>query len=160
MKSILISLSLLLVLFSSCNKDEIDVKDPITNNGNGNNSGNGNSVTDTSKSYTVLKTGSFNGANGYPANGTAQLAKDSINRYFVILEKDFSTSFATGSVTMYLSKTANPNFKDSTTFVNLAVINKNGFYKFPLNSKPKDDLIHVVVWCQPAGIRFGHAELK
>ncbi len=160
MKSNIISLSILLVLLISCNKDEIGVPDLVTPNESSNNPGNGNSISDTSRSYSVLKTGLFNGASGYPANGTAQLAKDSTDRYYVILEKDFSTTYATGSVTMYLSQTPIPNFKDSTTFINLAIINKNGFYKFPLKSKPKADLINVVVWCQPAGVKFGHAELK
>jgi hypothetical protein len=110
--------------------------------------------------YTAIKTGTFNGANGYPSNGKAVLGQDKAGTFYIILEKDFSTSFATGAVTMYLSKTAQPNFTIKESFIKLAVISKSGFHAFKLTAKPSDDLINVVVWCEPAGVKFGHAELK
>ncbi|MDZ4706956.1 MAG: DM13 domain-containing protein [Saprospiraceae bacterium] len=118
------------------------------------------SIPTPTSSYSVLKSGKFNGASGYPANGTAQLVKDSTNMYSIVLEQDFSTTYATGSVTMYLSKTPIPTFEEATTFIKLAVINKNGFHRFALASRPADQLVNVVVWCQPAGVKFGHAEIK
>lgn len=115
---------------------------------------------DTSTTFIILKSGKFNGASGYQTNGTTRLVKDTLDRYSISFEPDFTTSFATGAVTIYLSKSMNLNLNDSTSFIRLAVINKNGSHRFALEAKPKEELSTVVVWCQPAGVKFGHADLK
>ena len=145
MKNFILIIILLLQL--SCSKEETNVLGP-------------DGTTTNVATFTVLKSGKFNSSSGYPTTGTAQLILDSTSKYRVRLADDFSTSFSTGSVTIYLSKTMNLNLIDSSSFIRLAVINKNGMHQFKLEDKPADALGAVVVWCQPAGVKFGHADLK
>ncbi len=139
---------LLLIVLMSCSKDEstIETPDPV--------------IEAPVQNLQVVKTGKFNGANGYPSNGSGSLSKDAKGKYYIVLENDFTTSFATGSVTMYLSATPLPDFNNTTSYIKLAVINKKGYHAFPLDGMPDDKLNNIVVWCQPAGVKFGHAEIK
>lgn len=113
-----------------------------------------------STTVTTLKSGAFTGQNGYPASGAAQIVRDNSQQHFVRLGTDFKTSFATGSVTMYLSKNSNLKLSDAASFVKLAVINKNGMHNFPITESQAADFQYVIVWCAPAGVQFGRAELK
>ncbi len=151
----LIFSSLCFVLFiSACTKEDVTLDHPVVKP---------IETTVSSipiKNLTILKSGEFNNAGGYPTKGIAQLVKDSINNFAVRLGEDFSTTFATGSVTMYLSNSMNLKLSEASTFIKLAVIDKKGSHFFALESQPKDELKFVIVWCQPAGIKFGYAELK
>ncbi len=114
----------------------------------------------TPSNLTVLKSGKFNGANGYPSEGTAQLTKDSLDRYSIRLAEDFTTSFATGSVTIYLATSMVLKLADATNYTKLGIIDKKGMHNFALEGKPSETFSFVIVWCQPAGVKFGHAEMK
>jgi hypothetical protein len=111
-------------------------------------------------SVTVLKTGSFTGQNGYPASGTAQIVRNVQQQHFTRLASDFKTSFATGSVTMYLSKHQSLRLNEPATWLKLAVINQNGQHDFAVSEAQSNDFQYVIVWCAPAGIQFGWAELR
>ena len=114
----------------------------------------------TPTNLTVLKSGKFNGANGYPSEGTAQLTKDSLDRHSIRLAEDFTTSFATGSVTIYLATSMVLKLADANSYIKLGVIDKKGAHTFALEGKPTGNFNFVIVWCQPAGVKFGHAEMK
>lgn len=145
---LLIPIILVLGLLTSCSKDEDStVKEDPTD-------------TSTNEELTKVFQGVFLGQNGYPTSGTTILGTDKANTYIVRLNDDFSTSFATGSVTMYLSSTDKLKLSDSNTFIKLAVINKNGKHDFKLTSKPDPVYKYIIVWCAPAAIQFGIAELK
>ncbi len=110
--------------------------------------------------FAVLKTGSFIGQNGYPASGTAQIIRDDKQQHFVRLGADFKTSFSTGSVTIYLSKNANLKLSDVASYYRLAAISANGQHDFSISAAQAGDFQFAIVWCAPAGIQFGRAELK
>ncbi len=143
---LLVSTFTFLLAFSACKKDETTVP-PIDNN-------------PPTANFTVKKTGTFVKANGYSTSGTAQLGTDEKGENIVRLKDDFKTTFATGSVTIYLSKNQNLKLADAASFINLAVINTNGLHDFKLSAAPTDDFNFVISWCAPAGIQFGMAELK
>jgi hypothetical protein len=137
----------LLLVLTSCQKEEVTTMVPDPN------------PIDTT-AVTVLKTGTFNGQSGYTASGTAQIVRDAQQIYSVRLGTDFKTSFATGSVTMYLSKNSSLTLSDATSLVKLAVITTNGQHDFPISEGQASEFKYVIVWCAPAGVQFGRAELK
>jgi hypothetical protein len=140
----------MLIGLASCSKDDV-------NTDTGQNSGmNPDNVVEISK---ILE-GKFTGQNGYKAEGTATLGKTSNGDHYIRLQNDFNASFATGSVTMYLSSSANLKLADNTTFIKLATINKKGTHDFKLASQPNASFLYVIVWCSPAAIQFGVAEMK
>ena len=145
------SIAALLFLFAACQKDE--TTNPITEP-------DPNPIDTASTTVTILKSGTFSGQNGYPASGAAQIIRDNMQQHFVRLGTDFKTTFATGSVTMYLSKNLNLKLNEANSFLKLAVINKNGTHNFPISESQSTDFQYVIVWCAPVGIQFGHAELK
>ncbi len=112
------------------------------------------------ENFTALFEGSFMGQNGYSASGTTKLGKDDLNNYWVRLDNNFNTTFATGSVTMYLSKQSNLNLPATDQHIKLGVINKKGQHYFKLNNEPTSDFKFVIVWCAPAKIQFGVAPLN
>lgn len=138
------------LIFVSCAKNEDEMAPPVNPPG-------GNTVTEP---FTVLKSGNFKGQNGYPASGTAELGKDSAGTFFTRLKSDFSTTFATGSVTLYLSKSQNLSLNQPGSFIQLGVINTNGVHDFKLLTEPTSDFNFVIVWCAPASIQFGYAILN
>ncbi len=154
--SSLFSMFLILMALVACQKEEdmIPDMDPVSKDtavvdDGGDNTG-----------LTVLKAGTFTGQNNYPASGTAQIIRDKQQQHFVRLGEDFKTSFATGSVTMYLSKKANLDLKSPESLLKLKVINTNGKHDFPISESQSTDFQYVIIWCAPAGIQFGRAELK
>ena len=111
-------------------------------------------------STTILRKGAFQPQNNYVAEGTASLKRKADNSFKVVLDENFRTSFATGAVTMYLSKAQRLNLSDQSSFIRLAVINTNGSHTFDIEGSVSDDFTHVVIWCAPARIPFGFAALE
>lgn len=144
---LILAIGCFLLLLNACQKDA--ATDPAMDD-------NGNAPTN----VTVLKTGSFTGQNGYPASGTAQTIRDDQQQHYLRLGADFKTSFATGSVAMYLSKQANLNLGDTGSHHRLGVINTNGQHDFTITANQSTDFQYVIVWCAPAGIQFGRAALQ
>ncbi|MDZ4680157.1 MAG: DM13 domain-containing protein [Saprospiraceae bacterium] len=146
-----LSIATFLFALASCQKDEVIVQVPDSGPNPGDT---------TTLAVTVLKTGMFTGQNSYQASGTAQIIHDINQQHFVRLVSDFKTSFATGSVTMYLSKNSNLQLSDATSLHKLAVINTNGSHNFAISPNQVNEFQFVIIWCAPAGIQFGRAELK
>ena len=109
--------------------------------------------------FTVLKMGNFVGMNGYNTKGEVVLA-NRLSDYYINTGSDFTTTFATGSVTIYLSKNPQLNLSDVNSFIKLKTISKGGIHNIALPSQPLDSFVYVIVWCAPAGIQFGSATLK
>ena len=152
MKYLIIFFFLTLTFFmQSCSKDNSNTEipeDSITQD-----------PSDTSILTKIFK-GTFTGQNGYPASGNVILGKNKEEIHYINLQDNFATSFATGSVTMYMSKETKLKLSDGNTFIRLGVINKNGKHDFKLDKVPDVGFKYVIVWCAPAGIQFGVAELK
>jgi len=109
---------------------------------------------------TKIFEGTFTGQNGYPASGDVILGRNKEEIHYISLQDNFATSFATGSVTMYLSKESKLKLSDGNTYIKLGVINKNGKHDFKLDKAPDGMFKYVIVWCAPAAIQFGNSELK
>lgn len=138
----------MLIFISSCSKEESTTENPKEE------------VT-TVENFTVLKSGTFVGMNGYNTKGSVELGKDANNKAFVKTKSDFSTSFATGSVTFYLSKNQQLVLSDASSLIKLEVISKNGEHFMEVSGGlPAETFKYVIVWCAPARIQFGSAELK
>ena len=148
MKTLNILIIVILMVFStSCSKD--DAIDETNTNPN----------TEVLP-LTKVSQGSFTGQNGYKSVGTTILGTSKENAYYVRLNDDFDASFATGSVTLYLSSNPTLKLSEANSFIKLNTISKKGMHDFPLTAKPANNLIYVIVWCTPAAIEFGVAELK
>jgi len=109
----------------------------------------------------VSKTGTFSGASGYTAEGTATLKED--NGVITLdLSADFRTSFALGTF-IYLSNSTSGSGTRSGG-LELGEITSNGAKSFDVTSKNAatalDTYQYVIVLCKPASITFGSAELK
>ncbi|MEQ8303545.1 MAG: Ig-like domain-containing protein [Cyclobacteriaceae bacterium] len=108
------------------------------------------------------RTGTFSGANGYKASGTATL-KEVDGEIILELSADFTTDFALGTF-IYL---ANNNTSGSTVRsagIELGEITQNGARTFNVTANfPNVTLSqyqYVIVLCKPASIVFGFAQLN
>lgn len=148
---LLLSMFCFLILgLVSCGKDEANTDSDQNQDMN----------PDTVVEINKILEGKFTGQNGYKAEGTGTLGKTADGDYYIRLQDDFDASFATGSVTMYLSASANLKLAESTSFIKLATINKKGRHDFKLLGPPDASFQYVIVWCSPAAIQFGVAQLK
>lgn len=139
---------LIIILFSACAKEEVSpevMEEDMTN----------------IPTFTVLKSGTLAGMNGYSTKGGVELGRDANSKVFVKTKSDFSTTFATGSVTFYLSKNERLQLSDASSLIRLDVITKNGEHFMEVaGGLPADAFKYVIVWCAPARVQFGSAELK
>ena len=108
------------------------------------------------------RSGTFSGANGYNASGTATL-KEVNGQIILELSANFSTDFALGTF-IYL---ANNNTSGSTVRsagIELGEITQNGARTFNVTASFPDVTLsqyqYVIVLCKPASIVFGFAELN
>lgn len=93
--------------------------------------------------------------------GTAKIIKDADGIYFLELGSDFETNLGTGTVSVFLAKSAvfKTGMPDGSQMA-VGTIAKNGLTYFKLSSAPDAAFTHVILWCSTAGIPFGNAELK
>lgn len=117
-------------------------------------------ATDEVVGTTVVASGKFVGRPNYPTEGTAQIQKDSEGKYYLGLQEDFMTTFATGTVSIYLSENENLDIKTASTFEEVAVIGKNGKFQFSLKNGYNTKFKNVVVWCAPFKVQFAVAKLN
>ena len=76
------------------------------------------------------------------------------------LGSDFTSSFHTGTVTVYLSSSKDLTLSEKESFQLVAVVNEPGEHYFKLANFPDSKFSHGILWCGAAAIPFGFAELK
>lgn len=129
------------ITFLSCAKDDIPV------------------VPDETETLLTPKyRGNFTGINDYTVEGTATIGLDAKGKTFLRLEENFTSSFAAGSVAVYLSQKENLDLKDQTSFISVGVISKNGLHNFEIDFFD-NTFKYVIIWCSSAGLPFGKTEL-
>jgi hypothetical protein len=137
-----------LLALSACSKDEqtvtIDSSQPDGN-------------------FAAARAGSFTAQNGTPTAGTAELGMDSKGTSFLRFAPNFTTQLATGTVTVYLSTSANFVTNPGTGNPDLRLVGtvgKNGEMYYKLNAAVPASFTHVILWCGSANIPFGNARLQ
>ncbi len=115
---------------------------------------------------TVLRTGTLTAENGTPTAGSVSVIRDANNDQWVTFGSNFTSSFATGTVTVYLAKAASrigdqrvlppppvPNILAA------GFVSSNGAQalKLPASST---GFGYVVLYCETAEINFGNAPLN
>lgn len=108
------------------------------------------------------RTGTFIGANGYAASGSAELFLGANGDLMLRLADNFDTDFALGTF-IYLSNST----QGSTTRnegLELQEITSGGTHLFNVSAIDQtisiDDFNYVIVLCKPATVTFGYAELN
>jgi hypothetical protein len=148
-KLMFLSISILfLFAFTACNDDDTEV------------------IVDSSLpqgTFTSAKSGTFAAQNDTPTAGMAQLGTDSEGVNFLRFTPTFTTALATGTVTVYFSKSATLMFNPGNGNPNIRIVGtvtQNGERFFKLNTAVPADFTHVILWCASAGIPFGNAPLN
>lgn len=120
-------------------------------------------ATKPSGTFTVSKKGTLTAQNGTPTKGMVEIGKDATGATFLHLGSDFVTQLATGTATIYLSKTATFTASPSTGNPDLkliGIVTENGEAYYKLNTAAPAGLDYVIVWCGSASIPFGNGMLK
>ena len=136
-----------LTIFTSCEKEVEVIVDPTIPQG----------------VFTVAKSGTFVEQNATGSKGAAQLGTDEKGVQFIKFGSDFSTSFATGTVTVYLSTTMNfsPDPGNGNPLLRLiGPVSKAGENYFRLTPSADAKFTHVILWCGSANVPFGYAKLQ
>lgn len=133
--------------FTSCEKEVEVIVDPTKPQG----------------AFTVSKNGTFVEQNGTGSKGAAQLGTDEDGVQFLKFGSDFATSFATGTVTVYLSTsmTFTPDPGNGNPALRLVgPVSKAGENYFRLDPVAAPRFTHVILWCGSANVPFGYAPLQ
>lgn len=105
--------------------------------------------------------GTFVPAGGYRAKGMAFINQAN-EKLILRLSQDFETSFALGTF-IYLSNSTNGQ-EIRSSGIEIAEIRTNGAHTFDISAKFPDvqitDFKYVIIFCKPAGVTFGFAEMK
>ncbi|MCC6461203.1 MAG: DM13 domain-containing protein [Saprospiraceae bacterium] len=113
--------------------------------------------------FSVAKSGTFVEQNATGSKGTTQLGTDGKGAQFLKFGSDFGTSFATGTVTVYLSTsmTFTPDPANGNPALRLVgPVNKAGENYFLLDPVADTKFTHVILWCASANVPFGYARLQ
>lgn len=115
---------------------------------------------------TVLRTGTLTAENGTPTAGSVSVIRDANSDQWVNFGTDFTSSFATGTVTVYLAKSGSrigdqrmlppppvPNI------LAVGFVTKNGAQALKLPGASAG-FGYVVLYCETAEINFGNARLN
>ncbi len=105
--------------------------------------------------------GTFVPAGGYRAKGMAFLNQEN-EKLILRLSSDFETSFALGTF-VYLANSTNGQ-EIRAAGLEIAEIRTNGAHTFDISGKFPDvritDYNYVIIYCKPAGVTFGFAEMR
>ena len=113
--------------------------------------------------FTKLKGGTFVADKAASTKGMVQVGTDSKGQYFAKMTSDFVTEQGTGTVTVYLSTSAEFKASPGTGNPDLKLIGtttKNGEQYIKLTGAPEAKFTHVILWCGTAGVRFGYAPVN
>ena len=118
---------------------------------------------------TALRTGTLKAENGTPTVGMVSVVRDANSDEYVALADDFKSDFGTGTVAVYLAKSA-ANIKSQRTKADgspngagnvlaIGFLSKNGkqYLKLPTVST---GFSYLVLYCETVEINFGNAPLQ
>ena len=113
--------------------------------------------------FTKLKGGTLIADKAGNTKGMFQVGTDTKGQNFAKFSSDFVTEQGTGTVTVYMSTSA--DFKASPGTGNpdlklIGSISKNGEQFIKLTGAPEAKFTHVILWCGTAGVRFGYAPVN
>lgn len=152
MKKILFPLAILAMVFTGCSDDDDAAPETVT--------------VDTSMpsgAFTVTRSGTFVDENNAGSVGTAELGTDAQGTQFLRFSSNFTSQFATGTITVYLSETQAIAFdpgNGNPTLQIVGPVTSGGEKFFRINPAAGNSLDHVILWCGSAGIPFGYAPLN
>lgn len=113
--------------------------------------------------FSAQRAGTFTEQNSTGSAGTAELGTDESSTQFLRFGPNFTSSFATGTVTVYLSTSmdfvvdpanGNPDIRL------IGPVSKAGENFFKLDPVADAKFTHVILWCGSANIPFGYAALQ
>ncbi|WP_339878929.1 DM13 domain-containing protein [uncultured Algoriphagus sp.] len=112
----------------------------------------------------VSRSGSFVDQNAAGSMGTAALGTDTQGKEFLQFSSDFDTALATGTVTVYLSTSANfmPDpANGNPDLLAIGPVRMAGENYFAIPTGVNTSIYtHVLLWCGSVGIPFGNAPLQ
>ncbi len=152
MKKILIPFVLLTFCFSGCSEDDDSTPQTI--------------IVDSSMpsgTFTPNRMGTFVEQNGTGSAGMAELGTDDQGTQFLRFSDSFTSNFATGTITVYLSESDALMFdpgNGNPTLQIVGPVTSGGEKFFRINPSAGNELDHVILWCGSAAIPFGYAELN
>lgn len=113
--------------------------------------------------FTSSAIGDFVEENGSGSDGSASLGTDTDGTQFIEFSSDFTTNFATGTVTVYLSTsdtyTADPG-NGNPDLLLVGPVKSGGSSYLKVDPTAASKFTHVILWCGSANVPFGNAELK
>jgi len=108
------------------------------------------------------RVGTFNGASGYTAEGTATLSLDDNGDLILELSDDFNTDFALGTYIYLSNSTTGAGTRNNG--LEVSEITSDGAATFNVSNidggVSLNEFRYVVVLCKPASITFGLADLE
>jgi hypothetical protein len=113
--------------------------------------------------FSAQRSGNFMEQNSTGSTGMAEVGTDEDNTSFLRFGNSFSTNFATGTVTVYLSTsmTFTPDPGNGNPDLRLVgPVSKAGENFFKLDPAPAAKFTHVILWCGSANVPFGYAALQ
>lgn len=113
--------------------------------------------------FTSQRMGTLTAQNGTPTSGTVEFGTDTKSQQWLHFTSNFKTELATGTVTIYLSKTQPIQFdpgNGNPKVRAVGIISKNGEGYFKINTSVDNTFNNVILWCGSASIPFGYAPLQ
>lgn len=113
--------------------------------------------------FSVARSGNFVAQNGTGSTGVAELGTDEDGTQFLRFGDSFTTNFATGTVTVYLStsETFTPDPANGNPALRLlGVTRAAGEQYFEVAPAAGANFTHVILWCASANVPFGFAALQ
>jgi hypothetical protein len=112
---------------------------------------------------TVVRKGIVQPQGGVPSSGTVDLVRDTAGKEFLRFNADFMTDFHTGSLTIYLAKSAElirvQRGRGAENVLSVGVITQSGAQVLAVPAASAG-FSHVVLHCEPAQYNFGAAALQ
>ncbi|MFM1932878.1 MAG: hypothetical protein RL226_2181 [Bacteroidota bacterium] len=113
--------------------------------------------------FTAMSSGTLVEQNDTGTMGTVQLGKDSENTQFIRFSSNFNSTFATGTLIVYLSTSMNYVADPGNGNPDLKLvgpITQAGESYLKISPEAGDQFDHVILWCASAGVPFGYAALN
>lgn len=109
---------------------------------------------------TTLRTGMIMHQDGPATSGDVAIFKDAAGNEFIQLKDNFTSDFASGTVTVYLAKkSTNINDQPDSDKVRIGLVNHNGMQVLAVPGASAG-YKYVVLYCSTVQINFGAAELQ
>jgi len=110
----------------------------------------------------VIRTGAFNGQNGYVTAGSLQILRDASGTETFRTGGDFRVSSGGGSISIWLTDAtgaSNLNASSQKTRLGGIIAGFSGEYSFQIPATGSSSYTHAVAYCDGARVNFGNAAL-